>query len=327
MTDAGDAEDAGENQQPDSDEPLHGLESQTTTPPGSPPQGAPAPPATTTLKPPPAQRTAGSRNSGSQTPAASTAAPTPVPQLVDPEDDVLSDSDLPGPWVEDYDPPATEAECEDKADFLLQTRFPPMTDVDQIVATLTKFAPAQRSTETLYRLAENTQSILQAWQDEYLELDKQVRIVIAFNFFSSNLNRPHLMHIRPRSPPMAAGFRSTPLCGKLRKRPTCMATATTPEKAQMAKTLSHSASVPRRRVDASSASAATATCLTPPRRARSKKSKPRPASVDVNAVLHVAMSLASRPQAPTRPGKVTVGAALARGVSASMLCSKTRLGL
>lgn len=173
MTDAGDAEDAAENQQADSDEVLQGLQSQSTTPPGSPPQEVAPPPATSTLKPPPASRTALRGGSGSQTPAASTAAPTPVPQLVDPEDDLLSDSDLPGPWVEDYDPPATEAECEDKADFLLQTRFPPITDVDQIVATLTKFTPAQRSTETLYLLAENTQQILQAWQDEYLELDKK----------------------------------------------------------------------------------------------------------------------------------------------------------
>ncbi|KAF2678897.1 hypothetical protein K458DRAFT_446185 [Lentithecium fluviatile CBS 122367] len=102
---------------------------------------------------------------GSSTPAAPV-----VPKLLSPDDDVLSDYDLPDPWTEGQ-PPPIEAECEDRADYLLKTRFKPMTDVGAIIASLTKFPLSQRSTENLYALAENTQMILKAWQDEYLKLD------------------------------------------------------------------------------------------------------------------------------------------------------------
>jgi hypothetical protein len=96
-----------------------------------------------------------------------------VPKLLAPEDDVLSDSDLPDPWLEDQAPPV-QAECDDLADYLLKTRFKPMTDVSDIIASLTKFPLSQRRTENLYALAENTQIILKAWQDEYLMLDSRV---------------------------------------------------------------------------------------------------------------------------------------------------------
>ncbi|KAJ4300041.1 hypothetical protein N0V90_005290 [Kalmusia sp. IMI 367209] len=46
-----------------------------------------------------------------------------------------------------------------------------MVDVQDVIASLTKFPFAQRSTESLYAMAENTQRILKAWQDEYLFLD------------------------------------------------------------------------------------------------------------------------------------------------------------
>jgi hypothetical protein len=116
------------------------------------------------------------QESASQTPVngTSTREASPVPPMLDPEDDILSDSDLPKPWIYDYVPPVTEEECEDRADFLLKTQFKPMTDVQDIIASLTKYAPSQRSTENLYRLAENTQRILKAWQDEYLQLDAKV---------------------------------------------------------------------------------------------------------------------------------------------------------
>lgn len=104
------------------------------------------------------------RNSGS------TPAEPATPKLVDPEDDILSESDLPGPFI-DGAPWPKEEDCEDRADFLLQTRFKPMTDIQDIIAPLTRFPASQRSTETLYALAENAQSILKAWQDEYLMLD------------------------------------------------------------------------------------------------------------------------------------------------------------
>lgn len=110
-------------------------------------------------------------------------ASTPVPSApklptLAPEDDALSTSDLLGPWIENA-PEPIEAECEDKADYLLQKRYKPMVDVQNVIASLTKYAFAQRSTESLYALAENTQRILKAWQDEYLELDARVGAVVS----------------------------------------------------------------------------------------------------------------------------------------------------
>jgi len=113
--------------------------------------------------------------SASQTPRAAAATPAEyaVPKLLDPEDDILSESDLPEPWIEDA-PPVVEADCEDRADYLLQTRFKPMVDVQDVIATLTKYPASQRSTESLYALAANTQRILQEFQDQYLMLDARV---------------------------------------------------------------------------------------------------------------------------------------------------------
>ncbi|KAE8833520.1 hypothetical protein PTNB73_05093 [Pyrenophora teres f. teres] len=110
--------------------------------------------------------------SASQTPreSASTPAESAVPKLLAPEEDVLSESDLPDPFIEDA-PSPTEAECEDRADYLLQKRFKPLSDVQAAIAALTKFPAGQRSTANLYTLAENAQHILKAWQDEYLTLD------------------------------------------------------------------------------------------------------------------------------------------------------------
>ncbi|KAG9194389.1 hypothetical protein G6011_04424 [Alternaria panax] len=111
-------------------------------------------------------------DSVSQTPreSASTPAESAVPKLLDPEEDVLSESDLPDPFIEDA-PSPVEAECEDRADYLLQKRFKPMADVQAAIAALTKFPAAHRSTENLYALTQNAQQILKAWQDEYLMLD------------------------------------------------------------------------------------------------------------------------------------------------------------
>ncbi len=121
--------------------------------------------------------------SASQTPreSASTPAESAVPRLLEPEEDVLSESDLPDPFIEDA-PSPIEAECEDRADYLLQKRFKPMADVQAAIAALTKFPAAQRSTENLYALTQNAQQILKAWQDEYLMLDARVSHCPAFTY-------------------------------------------------------------------------------------------------------------------------------------------------
>lgn len=188
-------EDAIEDDESDlGSEPMEDVHIQSLTPQGSPPPGlldsildgtytsAPAP---TPPEPDPAVKSTMIKlsipkislpaNSASQTPreSASTPAESTVPKLLDPEDDQLSESDLPEPWIEDA-PSPIEAECEDRADYLLQKRYKPMVDVQAVIAALTKFPVSQRSTENLYALAENTQRILKEWQDEYLMLDARV---------------------------------------------------------------------------------------------------------------------------------------------------------
>lgn len=118
--------------------------------------------------------------SRTQTPREGTVTPAVIsaPKPLSPEEDALSDSDLLGPWVEGL-PSPIEAECEDQADYLLQKRYKPLVDVQDIIASLTKHPFSQRSTESLYAMAENTQRILRAWQDEYLELDARVCTLIS----------------------------------------------------------------------------------------------------------------------------------------------------
>ena len=165
------------------------------TPQGSPPPNvqdsigeAPAPQLAPEQAPKPPKKSAIPRiallpNSASQTPQESAATPTEsaVPKLLDPEEDVLSDSDLPDPFM--YDAPSPiEADCEDRADYLLQKRFKPLADIQAAVAALTKFPASQRSTENLYALSQNSQLILKAWQDEYLVLDARVSVLFCVPF-------------------------------------------------------------------------------------------------------------------------------------------------
>ena len=112
-------------------------------------------------------------NSASQTPRESASTPAEALKPLDPEDDVLTEEDLPGPWLDDFEPQSLD-DCEDLADYLLQRKYQAMSDVNQIIAALNKFPAARRSTDNLYALAENAQYILKCWQDEYLELDARV---------------------------------------------------------------------------------------------------------------------------------------------------------
>lgn len=149
--------------------------------------------------------------STSHTPLGSVSTPTEtaVPKLLAPEDDELSESDLPDPFIYDALSP-NEADCEDRADYLLQKRFRPMIDVQQVITTLTKYAANQRSTESLYALAENTQRILKAWQDEYLMLDARVSILKRISRRRFNILRPLHICILPRSPAMADAYLKCP---------------------------------------------------------------------------------------------------------------------
>lgn len=82
----------------------------------------------------------------------------------------LSDSELPPPFL-DRPPTPDEADCDDAADFIVRTRFAPMSDPQAFIKALTKFPVPSRNTKLLYELAVNTQRALKEWQDEYLKLD------------------------------------------------------------------------------------------------------------------------------------------------------------
>lgn len=202
-------DDASSDDQNDEEvEHLEALKDQKDTPVGTP--SAPRASlsrtdSSTKFKPLPAPRISQPRKSGSQTPLeiGSTTVELSIRPLLNPEDDVLSDSDLPSPWIEGLDPPI-EAECEDRADFLLRTKFKPLTEVQDIINALTKYHVSQRSTENLYLLAENTQRILREWQDEYLALDARVRAQLPERNCLLTFLRPHHMHIRQKSPAMVA---------------------------------------------------------------------------------------------------------------------------
>ncbi|KAI9659052.1 MAG: hypothetical protein M1821_002012 [Bathelium mastoideum] len=87
-------------------------------------------------------------------------------------DEELCDDDLPLPFQEKLRNLAEE-DCEDNADYILKTRFAPMTDQDAFINALTKTNPQQRPMDVLYAIAANTQAALKLWQDEYLAIDKR----------------------------------------------------------------------------------------------------------------------------------------------------------
>ncbi|KAL0256555.1 hypothetical protein SLS55_008950 [Diplodia seriata] len=96
--------------------------------------------------------------------------PRPRPTYLDEE---LEDGDLPPPFSTTPGTPS-ESEVDDDANRILRRRFNYMTDPGKFIAALTKHLPSERTSDVLYALAENTQAALEAWQDEYLAIDKRV---------------------------------------------------------------------------------------------------------------------------------------------------------
>jgi hypothetical protein len=96
--------------------------------------------------------------------------PSPELPLLAPEEDFISDDDLPSPFTDDmFEDPNLPA---DEAQALYNKLYEPMTQPDVFITPLVKFLPGQRTTDNLYVLAANTAAALRAWQDEYLELEK-----------------------------------------------------------------------------------------------------------------------------------------------------------
>ncbi|KAK3725944.1 hypothetical protein LTR37_000092 [Vermiconidia calcicola] len=94
--------------------------------------------------------------------------PTPKPRMLEPEEDILTEEDLPqlyrdewSPATEDFDRPVHK-----------QLNFRPINPPEKFVRALTKHEPASRPLENLKILANNTQAALDKIQAEYLRLDK-----------------------------------------------------------------------------------------------------------------------------------------------------------
>ncbi|KAK4504259.1 hypothetical protein PRZ48_005175 [Zasmidium cellare] len=110
-------------------------------------------------------RSKGSSNSQSK-------APTPRPPLLPPEEDKVTEEDLPSLFKEDWSD--TEADELDEAAKIMRSDFQALIGPEAFVKALTKHDPAARSLDSLKQIAGNAQLALQQLQDEYLALDEIV---------------------------------------------------------------------------------------------------------------------------------------------------------
>ncbi|GIZ42028.1 hypothetical protein CKM354_000530800 [Cercospora kikuchii] len=100
-------------------------------------------------------------------------APTPKPPPLAPEEDRLTEDDLPSLYKDEWSD-IDEQDPDDEAAHIMRSRFRPIVGAEPFVAALTKHDPAVRSLDSLKALAANAQMALMSLQDEYLELDKVV---------------------------------------------------------------------------------------------------------------------------------------------------------
>ena len=106
-------------------------------------------------------------------------APTPRPRILEPNEDVLTEEDLPslyrGDNERDWSPAGSTGSVDDQADALLsniRNVYRPINQPEKFVKGLTKHDPAIRPLENLKRLADNAQVALDAIQQEYLLLER-----------------------------------------------------------------------------------------------------------------------------------------------------------
>lgn len=98
-------------------------------------------------------------------------APSPELPTLGPEEDLLNEVDLPDAFRSESGTPDPDVP-DDEAHKIYQDLYKPLPKPLDFTAALTRFNTRQRSSLTLYALAENTAAALRAWQDEYLLLDK-----------------------------------------------------------------------------------------------------------------------------------------------------------
>lgn len=130
------------------------------------------------LRPPVKRRRTGKRGSflpqdqaSKQSSNTQSQVPTPKPRMLEPEEDVLTEEDLPQLYRDDDWSPAPD-DVEGQVDNLLRNAYRPINPPEKFVKALTKHDPQVRSLDNLKRLAANTQQALNALQEEYLILDR-----------------------------------------------------------------------------------------------------------------------------------------------------------
>lgn len=98
-------------------------------------------------------------------------APTPKPRMLEPEEDMLTEEDLPGLYEDDDWSPDPD-EIDTYGPYAPDNLFRPINSPDKFVKALTKHDPAVRSMMNLTQLAENTQRALDAMQQEFTFLER-----------------------------------------------------------------------------------------------------------------------------------------------------------
>ncbi|KAK3068886.1 hypothetical protein LTR53_013201 [Teratosphaeriaceae sp. CCFEE 6253] len=102
-------------------------------------------------------------------------APKPKPRMLEPWEDIIEEEDLPDiylPTFEGSSPtPESATGAGDPVDNLLRRVYPAL-NTDAVLASLTKFDPATRSTASLYAIAANAQKALAKLQLEWVDDDE-----------------------------------------------------------------------------------------------------------------------------------------------------------
>ena len=100
-------------------------------------------------------------------------APTPKPRMLEPEEDILTEEDLPSLYRDrnDWSPASepVEGQAPKNAGYKL---YEPINPPEKFVKSLTKHDPRVRTLENLKRIAANSQAALDSLQQEYLMLER-----------------------------------------------------------------------------------------------------------------------------------------------------------
>ena len=97
-------------------------------------------------------------------------APTPKPRMLEPEEDILTEEDLPALYRDDWSPASEEVD--EQTNNAARNLYRAINPPEKFVKSLTKHDPAIRPLDNLKRLAANAQSAMEKIQQEYLYLER-----------------------------------------------------------------------------------------------------------------------------------------------------------